>query len=47
MCGYAHSLALSDTGNIYAWGANQNGQLGTGSKANLVTPSRIATDKGR
>ncbi|XP_028401889.1 RCC1 and BTB domain-containing protein 1-like [Dendronephthya gigantea] len=47
VCGYAHSLALSDTGNIYAWGANQNGQLGTGSKANLVTPSRIATDRGR
>ncbi|XP_046853542.1 RCC1 and BTB domain-containing protein 1-like isoform X2 [Xenia sp. Carnegie-2017] len=47
VCGYAHSLALSDTGNVFSWGANQNGQLGTGSKANVVTPFRIATDKGR
>lgn len=47
VCGFAHSIALSDTGNIYTWGANQNGQLGTGTKANLVTPARIAIDKGR
>lgn len=47
VCGCAHAVALSDTGNIYTWGANQSGQLGTGSKANLVTPARIAIDKGR
>ena len=40
-------MALSDEGDLYAWGANSYGQLGTGNKANIVTPTRIATDKGR
>ena len=47
MCGCAHTLALSDDGELYSWGANSYGQLGTGNKANLVTPARIAADKGR
>lgn len=47
VCGYAHSLALSDAGCLYAWGANSYGQLGTGNKAHLVTPTKIALDKGR
>lgn len=46
-CGYAHTLALSDEGELYSWGANSYGQLGTGNKANLVTPTRIATERGR
>jgi len=46
-CGYAHTLAMSDDGELYSWGANSYGQLGTGNKANLVTPIRIASDKGR
>ncbi len=28
--GYLHSLALSSTGQVYAWGHNLNGQLGNG-----------------
>ncbi len=47
VCGYAHTLALSDEGDLYAWGANSYGQLGTGNKANIVTPTRVAADKGR
>ncbi|CAH3163860.1 unnamed protein product [Porites lobata] len=47
VCGYAHSLALSDAGCLYAWGANSYGQLGTGNKAHLVTPTKIGLDKGR
>ena len=47
VCGYAHTMALSDEGALFAWGANSYGQLGTGNKANLVTPTRIAVDKGR
>ena len=47
VCGYAHTMALSDEGALYAWGANSYGQLGTGNKANIVTPIRIAADKGR
>ncbi|XP_013780686.1 RCC1 and BTB domain-containing protein 1-like [Limulus polyphemus] len=46
-CGYAHTLALSDEGVLYAWGANSYGQLGTGNKANQVTPVRIAAEIGR
>ncbi|XP_038050158.1 RCC1 and BTB domain-containing protein 1-like [Patiria miniata] len=46
-CGYAHSMALSDEGILYSWGANSYGQLGTGNKANLVTATRVGTDIGR
>lgn len=28
--GNCHTLALSDAGDVYAWGANECGQLGTG-----------------
>ena len=29
-CGEAHSVALSNTGNVYSWGFGSNGQLGLG-----------------
>lgn len=47
VCGYAHTLALSDEGTLYAWGANTHGQLATGNKSNLNVPFAIATDIGR
>lgn len=47
VCGYAHTMALSDEGILYSWGANSYGQLGTGNKANQVNPVRIASDIGR
>ena len=46
-CGYAHALALTDAGCLYTWGANSYGQLGNGSKSNLVTPQRIGKEIGR
>ncbi|XP_031564705.1 RCC1 and BTB domain-containing protein 1-like [Actinia tenebrosa] len=46
-CGYAHALGLSDSGLLFAWGANSYGQLGTGNKNHLVKPMEIASDKGR
>ncbi|ELT97775.1 hypothetical protein CAPTEDRAFT_180059 [Capitella teleta] len=46
-CGYAHTLGLTDEGSLYAWGANSYGQLGTGNKANMISPVRIAVDLGR
>uniref|UniRef100_A0A665UKG8 RCC1 and BTB domain-containing protein 2-like n=1 Tax=Echeneis naucrates TaxID=173247 RepID=A0A665UKG8_ECHNA len=46
-CGYAHTLALTDEGLIYAWGANSYGQLGTGNKSNQALPTQINTDKER
>lgn len=46
-CGYAHTLALTDEGFVYAWGANSYGQLGTGNKSNQSLPTLINTDKER
>uniref|UniRef100_A0A3P9PHI8 RCC1 and BTB domain containing protein 2 n=2 Tax=Poecilia reticulata TaxID=8081 RepID=A0A3P9PHI8_POERE len=46
-CGYAHTLALTDEGFVYAWGANSYGQLGTGNKSNQALPILINTDKER
>lgn len=47
VCGYAHTLALTDEGLLYAWGANTYGQLGTGSKNNLLSPTQIMAEKER
>ncbi|XP_063591426.1 RCC1 and BTB domain-containing protein 1-like [Penaeus indicus] len=47
VCGYSHTLALSDEGSLWAWGANGYGQLGTGNKANQCAPVRVAQDIGR
>ncbi|CAN9497541.1 unnamed protein product [Ophioblennius macclurei] len=45
--GYAHCLALTDEGLLYAWGSNTYGQLGTGNKSNQLSPVQIMTDKER
>ncbi|XP_034417637.1 RCC1 and BTB domain-containing protein 1-like isoform X3 [Cyclopterus lumpus] len=45
--GYAHSLALTDEGLLYTWGANTYGQLGTGNKSNQLSPVQIMTEKER
>lgn len=29
-CGRAHSMALSEQGQVFAWGAGEGGQLGLG-----------------
>eukprot|EP01103_Thecamoeba_quadrilineata_P021370 TRINITY_DN9800_c0_g1_i1.p1 TRINITY_DN9800_c0_g1~~TRINITY_DN9800_c0_g1_i1.p1 ORF type:complete len:1719 (+),score=283.19 TRINITY_DN9800_c0_g1_i1:81-5237(+) len=29
-CGYMHTIALSDVGNVFVWGSNLHGQLGLG-----------------
>lgn len=47
MSGYAHSLALTDEGLVYAWGANTYGQLGIGNKSNQLSPVQIMTGKER
>ncbi|XP_058040409.1 RCC1 and BTB domain-containing protein 1-like [Ahaetulla prasina] len=47
VCGYAHTLALTDEGLLYAWGANTYGQLGTGNKSNHLSPVQIMMEKER
>ena len=44
--GSAHSLALKDDGTVWAWGYNQDGELGDGTKANSTQPVRVGKLKG-
>ena len=46
-CGYSHVLAVTDEGKLYAWGANNSGQLGNGTKTNKLVPSLTGTGLGR
>jgi alpha-tubulin suppressor-like RCC1 family protein len=39
--GYAHSLAVTAAGAVYAWGYNATGQLGNGTKTNSASPVKI------
>ncbi len=40
--GYNHTLALTDTGDIYSWGINDVGQLGLGNKETpKITPQKV------
>ena len=47
VCGYAHTLALTDAGSVFAWGSNSYGQLGTGNKSNLSSPTLVVHNFGR
>jgi alpha-tubulin suppressor-like RCC1 family protein len=40
--GASTSYAVSTTGRVYAWGANQAGQIGDGSRRTAMTPVRVA-----
>jgi alpha-tubulin suppressor-like RCC1 family protein len=40
-CGARHTLALSDKGIIFAWGANDAGQCGVGHKNPLLYPTLV------
>ncbi|CAH0729413.1 unnamed protein product, partial [Brenthis ino] len=43
-CGSYHSLALTNNGDLYAWGANTYGQCGLGTKTNKETkPQQITS----
>lgn len=39
--GRDHSLAVKTTGTLVAWGSNNNGQLGDGTKVNRLTPVQV------
>jgi alpha-tubulin suppressor-like RCC1 family protein len=41
--GEYHSVALTSTGDVYTWGRNTNGQLGTGNTTQSKIPALIAT----
>lgn len=43
--GSLHVLALTDCGEVYAWGDNDEGQLGDGTTHPISRPRPIATLK--
>ena len=40
-CGKDHTLALTCTGGLFAWGSNKDGRLGLGHTQTLYEPSRF------
>ncbi|XP_014678368.1 PREDICTED: RCC1 and BTB domain-containing protein 1-like [Priapulus caudatus] len=46
-CGSHHSLVLTQEGEVYAWGQNNCGQVGSGSTANQPTPFKVTPGKLR
>ncbi|XP_023667236.1 RCC1 and BTB domain-containing protein 1-like isoform X2 [Paramormyrops kingsleyae] len=42
-CGSHHSLARTCEGEVYAWGFNNCGQVGSGSTANQPTPRKVSS----
>ena len=42
VAGQYHSFAVTTTGRVYAWGRNDYGQLGDGTKTNRSTPTLIS-----
>jgi alpha-tubulin suppressor-like RCC1 family protein len=44
--GSAHSVVLTDTGTVWAWGYNANGQLGDGSTTTRSIPTWVSSITG-
>lgn len=42
--GGSHSCVLTVRGEVYCWGSNRSGELGTGNTESRATPTRVATD---
>lgn len=40
-CGSHHSMVLTDEGEVYSWGYNNCGQIGSGSTSNQSTPRKV------
>lgn len=41
-CGFAYSAAISDTAELYTWGAGENGRLGLGDTRDRHLPCRVS-----
>lgn len=40
-CGDTHTLAVTDTGELFSFGRNQNGQLGLGTTKDAILPQPV------
>ena len=43
--GLAHTVALTDSGDVYSWGWNADGQLGLGDDQSRAEPELVADPK--
>jgi alpha-tubulin suppressor-like RCC1 family protein len=39
--GWEHSLALTESGEVYAWGWNKGGRLGLGDRKKRLVPTKV------
>ena len=44
--GFAHSVAVTSTGAVFAWGKNYNGDLGNGSTTDSDVPVKVKPARG-
>eukprot|EP00928_Gymnodinium_smaydae_P007799 TRINITY_DN12793_c0_g8_i1.p1 TRINITY_DN12793_c0_g8~~TRINITY_DN12793_c0_g8_i1.p1 ORF type:complete len:1764 (-),score=436.64 TRINITY_DN12793_c0_g8_i1:32-5323(-) len=44
-CGADHSLCLTTSGQLYAWGLNEDGRCGVGSTIDVHEPTLVKTDR--
>jgi alpha-tubulin suppressor-like RCC1 family protein len=45
-CGWDHCLAVTQKGELYAWGSGANGKLGCGDEKARETPCRVVVGGG-
>ena len=45
-CGKFHTVALAQSGDVYAWGSNESGQLGLGHRSKVETPTKVESLSG-
>jgi alpha-tubulin suppressor-like RCC1 family protein len=41
-CGFAFCCAITQSGNVYSWGANENGRLGIGTNEDSCIPCKLS-----
>lgn len=46
-CGFGHSAAVMENGEVYTWGDGRQGVLGNGSLETRFSPSRVVFDRSQ
>jgi RCC1 and BTB domain-containing protein len=45
-CGWSHTVALTDNGEVFTWGNGDHGKLGHGSSTKVTTPKQVESLRG-